>query len=85
MPPSRSLSIPASPSEFFRSPPRQWRHTSLRLGELVENKSELVSESGIKERRDVERLIEAGFNGILIGETLMRSENIAEKFAELFE
>jgi len=59
-------------------------NTSLRLGELVENKSELVSESGIKTRQDVERLIEAGFNGVLIGETLMRSENIAEKFAELF-
>jgi len=59
-------------------------NTSLRLGELVENKSELVSESGIKTRQDVERLIDAGFNGILIGETLMRSENIAAKFAELF-
>ena len=58
--------------------------TSLRLGELVENKSELVSESGIKERRDVERLIEAGFNGILIGEILMRSEDITAKFTELF-
>jgi len=58
--------------------------TSLRLGELVENKSELVSESGIRERRDVERLIEAGFNGILIGEILMRSEDIAAKFTELF-
>jgi len=59
-------------------------NTSLRLGELIENKTELVSESGIQERRDVERLIEAGFNGILVGETLMRSENIAAKFTELF-
>jgi indole-3-glycerol phosphate synthase len=59
-------------------------NTSLRLGDLVENKSELVSESGIKSRQDVERLIQAGFNGILIGETLMRSENIAAKFTELF-
>ena len=58
--------------------------TSLRLGELVENKSELVSESGIKTRQDVERLIEAGFNGILVGETLMRSEDVAAKFTELF-
>ncbi len=59
-------------------------NTSLRLGELVENKSELVSESGIQERHDIERLIEAGFHGVLIGETLMRSDNIAEKFSELF-
>jgi indole-3-glycerol phosphate synthase len=59
-------------------------NTSLRLGDLVENKTELVSESGIKERRDVERLIAAGFHGILIGETLMRSENIDAKFTELF-
>lgn len=59
-------------------------NTSLRLGELVENKSELVSESGIQNRQDVERLIEAGFNGILIGETLMRSNDIGAKFSELF-
>ncbi|MBN2212103.1 MAG: indole-3-glycerol phosphate synthase TrpC [Sedimentisphaerales bacterium] len=57
---------------------------SLRLAELVDNKHELVSESGIKTRTDVERLMAAGFGGILIGETLMRADDIAAKFNELF-
>ncbi|MFC1783141.1 indole-3-glycerol phosphate synthase TrpC [Planctomycetota bacterium] len=57
---------------------------SIRLSQFVENKNELVSESGVTERPDVERLIDAGFCGILIGETLMRSSNIEAKFAELF-
>ena len=57
---------------------------SLRLGELIENKRRLVSESGIRTRQDVERLIEAQFNTVLIGETLMRADNIADKFVELF-
>jgi len=60
-------------------------NTSLRLGEFVENKRELVSESGIKQRSDVEKLIQAGFNSVLIGETLMASDDIAAKFAKLFE
>lgn len=58
--------------------------TSIRLSDFVENKRELVSESGIKERTDVERLIKAGFGSLLIGETLMRQPDIAAKFAELF-
>ncbi len=57
---------------------------SLRLAEFVDNKQELVSESGIKTRRDVQKLIIAGFGGVLIGETLMRSDDIAAKFNELF-
>jgi indole-3-glycerol phosphate synthase len=59
-------------------------NTSIRLAEFIENQNILVSESGIKERSHVERLIAAGFNGILIGETLMRSPDIAAKFSELF-
>lgn len=57
---------------------------SIRLSQFVENKNELVSESGVTKRSEVERLIDAGFCGILIGETLMRSSNIQAKFAELF-
>ena len=57
---------------------------SIRLSQFVENKNELVSESGVTKRSDVERLINAGFCGILIGETLMRSSDIEAKFAELF-
>jgi indole-3-glycerol phosphate synthase len=59
-------------------------NTSLRLSEFVEDKSCLVTESGIKTPADVQRVIQAGFHGVLIGETLMRSENIESKFTELF-
>ena len=58
---------------------------SLRLGEFFDNKTELISESGIRQRRDVQRLIDAQFNGVLIGETLMRSRDINAKFTELFD
>jgi len=37
----------------------------------------VVSESGIKTRRDVETLAQAGARAILVGETLMRSDDIA--------
>ena len=43
----------------------------------------LVSESGIRERADVERLMESGIRGILVGETLMRQDDIAAKAREL--
>ncbi len=58
--------------------------TTVRLAELVPNKSALVSESGIKTRSDVKRLAGAGVNTVLIGETLMRAENIKDKMDELF-
>lgn len=57
---------------------------SLQMAGQVEHKQRLVSESGIKTRQDVQQLIAAGFNGILIGETLMRADGIGAKFAELF-
>jgi len=57
---------------------------SLELGRDADNKKILVSESGIKCRQDVLRLLEAGFNGVLIGQTLMGSDDIAGKFIELF-
>ena len=56
----------------------------MRLSEFVENKNELVSESGIKQRTDVERLMAVGVNSVLIGETLMRSDDISATFAQLF-
>jgi indole-3-glycerol phosphate synthase len=58
---------------------------SLRLGELVDGKKTLVSESGIRTRADVEKLVKAGFGGVLIGETLMRSGDITATFKELFK
>jgi indole-3-glycerol phosphate synthase len=43
----------------------------------------LVSESGIRNRTDVERLEAAGVKAALIGETLLASPNIGAKLAEL--
>jgi indole-3-glycerol phosphate synthase len=43
----------------------------------------VVAESGIHERADVERLATAGVNAILVGESLMRSPDIAAKVKEL--
>jgi indole-3-glycerol phosphate synthase len=40
-----------------------------------------IAESGIKTRQDIDRLAKA--NGFLIGETLMKSENLEETFREL--
>ncbi len=36
----------------------------------------LVSESGISSRRDIERLAASGIHAVLVGESLLRSENI---------
>jgi indole-3-glycerol phosphate synthase len=43
----------------------------------------VVSESGIFTRADVERAARAGADAVLVGEALMRAENIAEKVREL--
>jgi indole-3-glycerol phosphate synthase len=42
-----------------------------------------IAESGIRSRSDIERMRDAGANGFLIGETLMRSENAEATFREL--
>jgi indole-3-glycerol phosphate synthase len=55
-----------------------------RLAELVDNRAEMIAESGIKTRADVEKIIAVGAGAVLIGETLCRSESIEEKFKELF-
>ena len=60
-------------------------NTTSRLSDLVENKRELVAESGIKTRQDVEKLIGLGVGAVLIGETLCASPDIKSKFLELFE
>ena len=50
-------------------------HT-LRLRDRIPPEVVLVSESGIRTRRDVERLEAAGVSAILVGESLMRSDDI---------
>ncbi|MFP4054167.1 MAG: indole-3-glycerol phosphate synthase TrpC [Phycisphaerae bacterium] len=57
--------------------------TTLRLLGLVEGDTPVISESGIKTRRDVEKLADAGCSGILVGETLMRSGSVAEGVEQL--
>lgn len=59
-------------------------NTTSRLAEFVDNRKELIAESGIKTRENVKQLINVGVGAVLIGETLCRSESIIEKFNELF-
>jgi indole-3-glycerol phosphate synthase len=58
--------------------------TTLRMAELVEDRQVLVSESGINTREDIRKLEEAGVRAVLVGESLMRSDDIAVKIAEMF-
>ena len=58
--------------------------TSRRLAELVDNKNELVAESGIKSRADVEKLKSIGIGAVLVGQVLCESDDIEKKFEELF-
>jgi indole-3-glycerol phosphate synthase len=58
--------------------------TTLRMAELVEDRSVLVAESGINTREDVRKLAEVGVRAALIGESLMRSSDIVAKVRELF-
>jgi indole-3-glycerol phosphate synthase len=58
--------------------------TTLRVTELVEDRSVLVSESGINTNADVKKLAEAGVRAALVGESLMRSDDIGAKIREMF-
>jgi indole-3-glycerol phosphate synthase len=57
--------------------------TTLCLREEIPSTTKVISESGIKSSNDVRLLREAGVNGILVGETLMRSPDPASKIREL--
>jgi len=56
---------------------------SIRLAELVEDRSILVSESGITTPTDLARLRAAGINIVLVGEHLMRQPNPGAALVEL--
>jgi indole-3-glycerol phosphate synthase len=60
-------------------------NTTSRLAGLLDNKSELVAESGIRTRADVEKLKTVGVRAVLVGQVLCGSTDIGEKFAELFD
>jgi indole-3-glycerol phosphate synthase len=59
--------------------------TTLRLKREIHSKAKVISESGIKSSDDVRLLREAGVDGILVGEILMRSSNPASKIRELLK
>lgn len=56
---------------------------SLNLKKSIPEKYITVSESGIKKREDIIALEEAGFNSVLIGETLIIQNDIKKKLKEL--
>ncbi len=58
-------------------------NTTLRLLELAGEGAAVISESGIRTGEDVERLAEAGVCGVLVGETLMRSDDIPGEIERL--
>lgn len=56
---------------------------SRRLRDMVPEDVLFISESGIESAEDVARLREAGVDGVLIGETLMRAPDRSAKLQEL--
>ena len=69
---------------FDTTMPRSRLGTTLRMAELVEDRSVMVSESGINTFADVKKLAEAGVSAMLVGESLMRSADIGGKIRELY-
>jgi indole-3-glycerol phosphate synthase len=57
--------------------------TTLELALLIPKEIVVVSESGITARKDMLLLEEAGVDGVLIGESLMRASSVSEKLKEL--
>lgn len=57
---------------------------TLRLAELVADRDVLVSESGIHTKADIDKLARAGVRAVLVGESLMRSDDIPAAIGKLF-
>ncbi|MBQ27417.1 MAG: indole-3-glycerol phosphate synthase [Nitrospiraceae bacterium] len=51
----------------------------------LRNNMTIVSESGISSRIDVERLAEVGIHAMLVGEALLKAQNISRKVSELLD
>jgi indole-3-glycerol phosphate synthase len=58
-------------------------NTTFKLKELIPDDKIVVSESGIYSASDVKLLKSCGINAILVGEALMREEDIGKKVREL--
>lgn len=59
-------------------------NTTSRLAGLLDNTNDLVAESGVKTKSDVEKLKRVGVRAVLIGQTLCENPDIEAKFRELF-
>jgi len=57
--------------------------TTERLAKTIPAERLIVAESGINSRADIERLQSAGAKAFLVGESLMREDNIGTKLQEL--
>lgn len=57
--------------------------TSLRLAPLVPEGITIVGESGIRSRKDIERLMQVNIRVFLVGEALMMERDVARKIREL--
>jgi indole-3-glycerol phosphate synthase len=57
--------------------------TTLELAPAIPRDKTVVTESGIASRGDIEQLMEAGIHCFLVGEALMRAEDIGGKLREL--
>ena len=58
-------------------------NTTHHLRPLIPRQKIVVAESGIKNRNDVEKLIDLGINAVLIGEALVSTDNIMTRMKEL--
>lgn len=59
-------------------------NVTLRLLDRLPVDHLLVTESGIHTREDVQRMLDHGVYGFLVGESLMRADEPADRFRELF-
>lgn len=57
--------------------------TSIRLSKLMPSNAVTVSESGIRTKEDVQRLLDHGYSAFLVGEHLMKSPDPAAALREL--
>jgi indole-3-glycerol phosphate synthase len=57
--------------------------TMERLAPLIPDNRLLVAESGIRTRKDVLRMVAAGADAVLVGSSIMKSDNTYGKIAEL--
>lgn len=58
-------------------------NVSLKLKSYIPDGYYTISESGIKNRRDITMLLRMGFDGALVGTSLLRATDIAKKIKEL--